>query len=85
MPLQHVLSNWEDYDDYKAINGSNPRYFTYTDQWEVDYLIGKLKGDQNILTREEITKAIAFCGNLFRTPPPRRLFVQCVLLQLGLL
>jgi hypothetical protein len=84
MSLGRLLENWETYDNRKK-KGEDSRYFSCTEDWEVDYLIQKISEMYPFLSREVIKGAIQSCCQVVRAPRPRRIFVQCVVQRLGLL
>jgi len=81
MPQRILNEDWEDYDNRKIRDSRDSRYFSCEEQWEVDYLVKKIKKHKGS-TEQEIKNAIASCCKTIAAPRPRKTFVECVMLKL---
>lgn len=77
MNMNVLNEDWSDYDDRKK-KREDARYFSCEEDWEVDYLVKKLKKYYPNKTDSEIRIAIYSCCETVRAPRPRKEFVECV-------
>lgn len=84
MNLERVLENWEDYDKKKK-KGVDARYFSCSEQWEIDYLTEKIVIVFPKQMPDRIRRAISSCCEIVPAPRLRRKFVECVLRRLRLI
>jgi hypothetical protein len=82
MNLQELMANWSEYEDRKIQSGQDPKYFSYENEWEITYLAEKIHKYNKNIPGENLKVAIDSCTKIFSTPPLRRMFVQCVMMQL---
>jgi len=82
MNIQELMANWSEYEDRKIKEGSDPKYFSYENEWEVAYLAEKIRKYNQSIPEEDVNNAIGSCSRIFSTPPLRRMFVQCIMMQL---
>lgn len=83
MSIERILSDWSDYDNKKKLR-QDANFFACTEQWEVDYLVGKIISVYPQVSQNKITAAIRTCCIALTAPHPRRKFVQCVIERLGI-
>jgi hypothetical protein len=76
MPHRVLNEDWSDYDNKKK-KGVDARDFSCEEDWEVDYLVAKIKKHLS-KTEVEIRDAIAQCCKSIKPPRPRQEFVKCV-------
>jgi hypothetical protein len=81
MSLNNISEDWSDYDDKKK-KSKDAQYFSCSEEWEVNYLVNKIKNVYPKLTRETIKDAIQDCCKSVKTPRPRKEFINCVLSKL---
>ena len=77
-----VLENWSDYDNRKIRDKRDGNYFACEEQWERDYLIGKIQKVYPQYSRVTIENAINQCCKTVPAPRPRKTFVECVMKRL---
>ena len=77
--MAHPVLNedWSDYDNKKK-KKEDRLFFSCEEQWEVDYLVKKLKRYYPAKTETQIRSAIESCCRTVRAPRPRTEFVACV-------
>ena len=80
--MLELMANWSEYEDRKIKEGGDPKYFSYENEWEITYLTEKIHKYNGSIPTEDLRSAIRSCSRIFSTPPLRRMFVQCVLMQL---
>lgn len=83
MSLQKILEDWSEYDD-KSKKHHDAKFFACTEDWEVEYLIDKIKKQFPLKTRDDIRAAITVCCKKMSPPHPREAFVKCVTDRLGI-
>jgi hypothetical protein len=83
MSVKVLSEDWSDYDSRKIRDRRDSRYFAFTENWELDYLVRKYKKAHPYLTEASIKAAISECCGKTPTPRPREQFVQCVSERLG--
>ncbi len=83
MAARHVLNeDWSTYDDRK--NRLEDRlFFSCEEDWEMEYLIGKIIKTHPAVSRDAIREAMRACCLHVPAPRPRTKFVECVMSQLG--
>jgi hypothetical protein len=79
-----IFEDWEDYDNRKIRDGRDRSKFSCDEEWEVGYLIRKIRMDYPSRSEEDIRTAIRACCREVGAPRPRKEFVKCVLERLGL-
>ncbi|PBQ33659.1 hypothetical protein CNR22_18375 [Sphingobacteriaceae bacterium] len=79
-----IEDDWSDYDNLKITDGRDGRFFSCTEQWEVEYLRNKIKKYHTEFSDATINKAIQICCSLYKGQQPRIEFLQAVLMRLGL-
>lgn len=85
MSTQRLLEgDWSEYDDRKKRGGSDSDNFSCTEEWEIDYLVRKIREQYPGLTETSIKNAISACCKQVPTPRPRKTFVTCVMKRLGI-
>lgn len=77
MPQRVLNEDWEDYDNKKK-KGIDARFFSCDEDWEIDYLLKKIKKHLPAKTNAEIEEAIQSCCKTVQAPRPRQEFVKCV-------
>jgi hypothetical protein len=83
MSAQTILNeDWSDYDNKKK-KGTDAKFFSCNEDWEVDYLKQKIKKAFPGLSESFILDAIASCCDRVPAPRPRKAFVECVMIKLG--
>jgi hypothetical protein len=86
MFLQAILKDWSEYDARKQSEGRQATGFLTEQAWEVAYLTDRvIAANPALQNKETIEQAIYNCGRKISIPRQRRLFVQCVLKELGIL
>ncbi|PTB96224.1 hypothetical protein C9994_08365 [Marivirga lumbricoides] len=83
MDLNSILSGWQEYDDRKK-KGVDARFFSCSEDWEVEYLIQKIRKANPQLSEGEVYSAIRECCRTIEAPRPRKEFVACVIAKLKL-
>jgi hypothetical protein len=83
MPHAVLREDWEDYDNRKIRDKRDSSKFSCDEQWEVDYLVNKLRKHFPYKTDTAIKAAIAACCTQIRAPRPREEFVECVTKRLA--
>jgi len=83
MSLKVLTDDWSDYDQRKIRDRRDARYFAFTENWELDYLIRKYKKAHPYLTEAAIKTAISECCTKADIIRPREEFIQCVSERLG--
>jgi hypothetical protein len=83
MSLKVLTEDWSDYDNRKMRDRQDTRYFAFTENWELDYLVRKYKKAHPYLTESVIKTAISECCMITRQPKPREQFIRCVSERLG--
>lgn len=78
MPKRVLNEDWEDYDNKKIRDKRDGRFFSCEEEWEVDYLVKKIRKHLATKTEAEIREAIAKCCQTVKAPRPREEFVKCV-------
>jgi len=77
MPQRLLNEDWSDYDNRKK-KREDRLFFSCEEQWELDYLISKLRKYFPRKTDQELKTAIASCCREVPAPRPRERFVRCV-------
>lgn len=86
MSLKQVMEDWSEYDAYKEQAGRAPQQFLTEDEWEVSFLINKIRASYPAAGDEQVLQgAVAACGRMISMPRQRLLLVQCVLKRLDLI
>ena len=74
--------NWDDYDNKKIRDKRDSVFFACTEQWEVEYLVSKIKKHFPHHSEATIRNAIVSCCRTIDSPHPRQKLVQCVVSKL---
>jgi hypothetical protein len=83
MPGTRVIKDdWEDYNNRKIREGINQPEFFCSEDWEIKYLLDKIRKLYNHYGEEDIKSAIDACCKNSRGPRPRKDFVNCVMIRL---
>ncbi|MBL7700395.1 MAG: hypothetical protein JNK79_19675 [Chitinophagaceae bacterium] len=80
--IRILNENWDDYNSRKIREHGNPDDFAFTEKWEVDFLIGKIRRVYTHFSEDLIKNAIKACSNNAQFPRPRKDFVNCVMMRL---
>lgn len=83
MPHAVLNEDWSDYDNRKIRDKRDGSKFSCEEQWEVDYLINKLRKHFPYKTDSAIRSAISACCTVVKAPRPRNTFVECVVASLS--
>lgn len=78
MPEKILNDSWADYDNRKK-KREDRLYFSCEEEWEVDYLVLKIKKIYPSKSEFAIRAAIASCCMIVKPPRPRDTFVRCVM------
>ena len=82
MPGNVLNENWSDYDNRKIRDRRDAKDFACTEDWEINYLIVKIRKVYPVYTEEAIRSAIRACCKGVSAPHPRSSFVECVMKRL---
>ena len=82
MSVEKVLLGWQDYEEKKIKNDTDPKYFLSDESWEIHYLKSKIRNEYPQFDDLMVFEAIEVCSR--KDPRPRREFVLNVLEQLGI-
>ena len=77
-----LTEDWSVYDNRKIRDNRDRSKFSCDEQWEVDYLINKLRKHFPFKTDSALRSAISACCSEVKAPRPRETFVACVLKRL---
>ena len=80
--IRILNENWEEYNERKINEQSDPAEFVCTEKWEVDFLTGKIRRVYAHYSEELIKNAIKACCNNVQVSRPRKDFVNCVMMRL---
>lgn len=83
MSLKVLNEDWSDYDSRKLRDRRDARYFSFTENWELDYLVRKYKKAHPYLSESAIKTAISECCGKNPAQRPREQFIECVSERLG--
>jgi len=84
MSAQTILGDdWSDYDNRKKVK-TDRLFFSCEEDWEVDYLVRKIRKHHPGKSEEDVRRAIQACCGVVRAPRPRKDFVECVSRRLGI-
>ena len=81
MPNRILNEDWSEYDNKKK-KKEDRLFFSCEEQWEVDYLVKKIRKHEPYKTDDAIKRAIASCCKEIPAPRPRDKFVRCVMSKL---
>ena len=83
MPGARILyDDWKDYDNRKIRDNRNNSTFSCEEQWEVSYLVSKIR-KHHAFPEAAIRDAISACCMEVKVPRLREEFVHCVMQKLG--
>ena len=83
MSLKVMTEDWSDYDNRKIRERRDARYFSCSENWEIDFLLRTYKKAHPYLTLTAIRTAITECCDQLHTSRLREEFVQSVSERLG--
>jgi hypothetical protein len=83
MPTKVLAEDWSDYDKKKITGRADSKDFACTEQWEMDFLVSKIRKAYPQYSEQKIKDAIASCCKTLSAPHPRRQFVECVMSKLS--
>lgn len=83
--MSHAVLNedWSAYDNRKIRDNRDSSKFSCVEQWELNYLITKLRKYFPFKTDSVIRGAISACCTQVKAPRPREIFVECIVQRLG--
>ncbi|MEO5644254.1 MAG: hypothetical protein ABIQ40_04755 [Bacteroidia bacterium] len=76
-----IFENWQDYEGLK--DPEEHMFISYTEKWEIKYLLKKIKRHYHNLPAREILDAIEYCGRTIPLPHTRKEFMIAVMNELG--
>ena len=79
MPQNVLAQDWRQYEDDKTKKGVDARFFSCTQQWEVDYLVRMILKAYPYKSEDAIRTAIRSCCVSVTGNQPRKEFVECVM------
>jgi len=79
MPHRVLAEDWTDYDNKKIRDKRDANFFSCEEDWEVEYLVRKIRKYKPNKTDLEIRQAIAHCCRAIPGNKPRKSFVECVM------
>ena len=82
MPLKVLNEDWTDYDNRKIRDRLDTKIFSCSEEWEVYYLIFKIRSVYPDFSERKIKTAISSCCKSMEEGHPRESFVKCVMFQL---
>lgn len=82
MPNRILNEDWSDYDNKKK-KYEDRFFFSCDEDWEIDYLLKKIKRHLPQKTDADIRNAINSCCKEIAAPRHRKTFVECVMRKLG--
>lgn len=76
---QKILSqNWSDYNAKKT-GGEDPRYFDSSKEWEMNYLVKKIRKIYPLYNEAVVRATLERCARHMPVPCPRFTFVNCLM------
>lgn len=82
MPGSRILKDdWKDYDKHKTRDNRDRSKFL-CEQWEIRYLVSKIKTLYPQFSETDVTNAISECCRTVLAPRHRTDFVDCVMKRL---
>ena len=84
MTVTTLTRNWNDYDRQKTAQQKDAARFDYTAEWEVAYLVKKIKATYSFIPESLIRAAIQQCGLRQTGPCSRTSFTEDVLRRLSI-
>jgi len=84
MSLQKVLEDWSDYESRKSGCGNVVQEFNCGEEWEVHYLVDRIKKIYPAHAGSHIQRAIFTCCKQRPVSHQRNAFVKSVLNTLGI-
>jgi len=83
MPYKKILKeDWSEYDNRKIIDRKDRDFFSCTQKWETDFLVGKIKKAYPALLEHDVRRAIADCCQALKKNHLRSEFVFNVMRKL---
>jgi hypothetical protein len=83
MPHAILNEDWSEYDNRKIRDQRDRSKFSCEEDWEVSYLVQKLRKHFPYKTDTAIREAISACCRSVPAPRPRIDFVECVTKRLS--
>ena len=80
--IRILNENWDDYNDRKIRELHDPEAFSCKENWEVDFLVSKIRRAYRHFSEELIKDAIRACCKNLNDARPRKDFVNCVMMRL---
>ena len=77
-------SDWSEYDDKKKVT-EDVNFFSCSEEWEMKYLLNKIKEECPEFEGSKMNTAISMCCMSIDAPRPREEFVSCVMKNLSVL
>jgi hypothetical protein len=81
MPQRVLNEDWSDYDNKKK-KYVDRFFFSCEEDWEVDYLVAKIRKVYPLKSEVSIRAAVLSCCKEIPGNKPRDKFVQCVMSKL---
>lgn len=84
MTVTTLTRNWNDYDRQKTAQQKDADRFDFNAEWEVAYLVKKIKSTYSFIPESLIREAIQQCGLRQTGPCSRASFAEDVLRRLSI-
>ena len=82
MTVFYVLQNWKEYDVRKQVSGMDPRFFDCVQNWEIEFLIERIRHIYTVIPESHIRNAIRKACDKENVTRERENFVSAVLANL---
>ena len=79
--IKILKDNWQDYNDRKIRENHDPEVFSCKENWEIDFLVTKIRRLYRHFSEDLIKNAINACSSA-NDQRPRKDFVNCVMMRL---
>ena len=79
--IKILKENWQDYNDRKIRENHDPEVFSCKENWEIDFLVTKIRRLYRHFSEDLIKNAINACSRA-NDQRPRKDFVNCVMMRL---
>lgn len=80
--IRILKENWQDYNERKIMENQDPEVFSCMENWEVDFLVSKIRKAYRHFSEDLIKNAIRACCSNVTDARPRKDFVNCVMMRL---
>jgi hypothetical protein len=80
--IRILNENWQDYNKRKIRENHDPEVFSCKENWEVEFLVSKIRGVYRHFSEDLIKNAITACCRNVTDARPRKDFVNCVMMRL---